>query len=328
LSKRLDEVGIAYTKIDNAYVNIADVKEAQQLSDSFNVQELHHKLDSLAQLYCPDFQYFGRSYHWTIMQAEYATDIIFKRQKDLGPIYSGLISSAVHTVKPDNIATFLGHSVKGNFQGEAGNNYRVRLEGSRIKHTLKSTSIKMYDKFGQIIRIETTANDISFFKHYRKVDHNDGTTSTQFTSMKKSIYSFGPLMKVMKDSNRRYLEFISAIEDHSDGVKRLNKLSQRVEKNHRGYKGINFFDEQDLKLIEILNRGEFNISGFRNKDIRTNLKGKNSAQISRILKRLKVHGIIKRAQNSYKYYLTKLGRCAALAGMKVRELLIIPALNM
>lgn len=327
LANKLAEAGIKYTKIDNAFVDIADFGKAQQFVDECNVQELHHKLDSLAYLYCPAYWYFERPYHWTVMQAEYATDIIFKKQKELQLIYPNLIRTAIHTVKPDNIATFLGYSVKGNFQGEAGNNYRVRLEGSRIKHTIKTSSIKMYDKFGQLIRIETTGNDISFFKHYRKVDHKDGTTSMKFTSMKKSIYSLGPLMKVMTASNRRYLEFISAIEDTSAGNKRLNKVSQRVEKNNRGYKGINFFDVEDLRLMQTLNRGEFNIDGFRNKDIRRYLKDKNTGQVSRQLKRLKVHGLIKRAQHSYKYHLTKIGRCVTLAAMKLRAWLIIPELN-
>jgi len=32
-------------------------------------------------------------------------------------------------------------------------------------------SIKTYDKFGIVLRIETTVNDVSFFKQYRQVHH-------------------------------------------------------------------------------------------------------------------------------------------------------------
>jgi hypothetical protein len=110
------------------------------------------------------------------MQAEYATDIVFKKQEDLQQIYGELIATAIHTVKPDNIATSLGHKLDNRYQGEVGNNYRVRIEGSSVKHTMGSVSIKMYDKFSKILRIETTANNISFFKHYREVVHRDGTT--------------------------------------------------------------------------------------------------------------------------------------------------------
>jgi hypothetical protein len=123
------------------------------------------------------------------MQAEYATDIIFKKQKFLREIYDDLIATAIHTVKPENIFTFLGKKLDPRFQGEAGNNYNVRIQGSRIKHIIDKNSIKMYDKFSKILRIETTTNDIKFFKHYRKVEHRNGTTSMKDAPLKKNIYS-------------------------------------------------------------------------------------------------------------------------------------------
>lgn len=60
------------------------------------------------------------------------------------------------------IATFLGHRAGPRYQGEIGNNYNIRIEGSRIKHTMGKSSIKMYDKFSKILRIETTTNDVGF----------------------------------------------------------------------------------------------------------------------------------------------------------------------
>jgi hypothetical protein len=71
-------------------------------------------------------------------------------------------------------------------------------------------SLKMYDKHGFILRIETTVNDVSFFKNHRQVEHRDGTTQTKWTSMKKGIYSLPALREVLCAANRRYLEFISA----------------------------------------------------------------------------------------------------------------------
>lgn len=327
LASRLDEEGIGYKMIDNAFSSIEDFKRAQEISDSFDVKELHKFLDQFAQIYCPLYKYFCDSYHWSVFQVEYATDIVFRRQKDLQEIYHNLVKTAIHTVEPENIATFLGRKLNSRYKGEMGNNYQVRLEGRCVKHMMGPVSIKMYDKYQLILRLETTGNDIRFFKHYRKVDKKDGTTPIKFTSMKKYIYSIGPLIEIMKASNRRYLEFISAIDDKRLGCKRLEKVTRRIEKNKRGYKGINFFSEDDLKLMEIVSRGEFNIYGFKNKDIRKHLPNKNSGQISRLLKRLILHGLIKKARNCYKYYLTKLGKHVVLTAMKIRELIIVPELN-
>ena len=312
---------------DNAFLDISNFEKAQKISDNFKVKTLHRLLDGFAETFCPIVKRFGIKYHWSVMQMEYATDIVFRKQTDLKEIYDHLVSTTVHTVRPDRIATFLGRKLYGHFKGEMGNQYDVRKEGVRIKHTMGKVWIKMYDKFQKVLRIEITSTDISFFKHYRKVEHKDGSTSKEFTSMKKNIYSLGPLIKIARDANRRYLEFISEIEERKVGTKRLRKVTKRIEKNNRGYRGFNFFDDEDMKVIRILNRGEFNISGFRNKNLRKFLPKKNSGQISRILKRLKVHGIIKRATDSYKYYLTKMGKEVTITAMKLKELVIIPALN-
>ena len=104
---------------------------------------------------------------------EYSTDIVFGKQSDLQAIYERLTRAAIHTVKPDNIATFLGRKLNGNYQDEMGNRFNTRIEGTRIKHSnalssscakcafkflrqMGPVSIKMYDKFRLILRIETT----------------------------------------------------------------------------------------------------------------------------------------------------------------------------
>ncbi|MFQ5448456.1 MAG: MarR family transcriptional regulator [Saprospiraceae bacterium] len=327
LASKLRKQKIAFSLVDNAFDAIENNEQAQKLADSLSIEELHKKLDRFAQIYCPVHAYFQQVYHWSVMQAEYATDIVFKQQADLQAIYEQLISTAIHTVKPDNIATFLGRKLHGNYQGEAGNHYHVRIEGTRIKHSMGQVSIKMYDKFKRILRIETTVNNLSFFKHYRTVEHIDGTTSKKYANMKKNIYSLDPLRELLVASNRRYLEFISAIDDRRTGRKNLERLSTPVKENNRNYKGFNFFDGQDLELLLVIIRGEFNIYGFQNKNIRKRMPSKNAGQISRLIKRLRMHGLIRKAKNAYKYYLTKLGKKVIATALKIKELVIIPQLN-
>jgi len=86
------------------------------------------------------------------------------------------------------------------------------------------------------------------------------------------------------------------------------------------------FDDADQKLFETIVSGEFNISGFQNKNLRQKLSNKSGAQVSRILKRLRTHGLIKKIGHTYKYYLTRLGRKVILSGLKLKELFLIPEL--
>ena len=274
--------------------------------------------------FCPVYKDFNLRYHWSVVQAEYATDIVFKQQKDLQQIYSELIATAIHSVKPENIVTFLGQKLDPRYQGEVGNNYHVRIEGSRIKHTMGSVSIKMYDKFSKILRIETTANDISFFKHFREVVHRDGSASNKMAPLKKNIYSLAFLADNLKAANKRYLEFISAFDNKEVGRGRLEKVTASKIDNNRNYKGINFFNANDLTLLLAILHGEFNISGFRNKSLQK-LLGFNGSKISRLIKRLRVHGLIKKATDSYKYYLTKFGKETIVMAQKIKELVLVPA---
>lgn len=188
-------------------------------------------------------------------------------------------------------------------------------------------SIKMYDKLGLVLRIETTVNNVSFFKHYRKVEHRNGSFSKKFAQMKKGIYSPSPLGELLTAANNRYLQFISAIEDTTAGVKKVKKLTQRIVNNERPYRGFSFFSDDDQELLTIISRGEFNISGFQNKNIRQYLNNKNTGQISRLLKRLHVHGLIKKIGHTYKYYLTTSGKQVISMGLKLKELIIIPGLS-
>ena len=287
---------------------------------------IHRILDQLARRFCPVIEKFNLRYHWSVMQAEYATDIVFKRQQDLNGIYEHLSRTAIHTVKPENVATFLGRKLHGNYTDELGNNFNTRIEGTRIKHVMGPASIKMYDKHGLALRIETTINDLSFFKHYRPVEHRDGSQSPKMAPMKKGLYSLSALAKLMRAANHRYLQFISDIDDPSRGLKSLSKISKSVTESNRPYKGFNLFDTDDLNLFEAVCSGQFNISGFQNKHLRQKLTDKSSAQICRMLKRLRTHGLIKKIGKTYKYYLTKLGRKAIISGLKIRELFLVPQL--
>jgi len=260
------------------------------------------------------------------MQVELALDVVFKYQSDLRPLYETMTRTAIHVVKTEQVATFLGRKLTGAYQGEIGNDFHTRIEGTRIKHHMGPVSIKMYDKLAIVLRIETTVNDVSFFKHHRRVEHRDGSWEMKNATMKKSIYSLPALRELLEAANQRYLEFISTIEDPTVGIKEIEKISKPISDGQRSYRGFNLFHGEDLRLFEGILRGEFNIRGFQNRSLRAILLGKTAHQISRIFKRLRMHGLIKRVQKTYRYYLTRLGQKVITTALKLRTMFIIPAL--
>jgi len=327
LAIKLKKEGIAYTQIENAFVDISDFPRAQALVDVPDVPRLHRHLDRIAAEYCPVTRYFASGYHWSLMQVEYATDIIFRRQADFQPLYAAITHTAIHAIKPEHVVTFLGRKLSTNYQGEIGNDFHTRIEGTCIKHHMGPVAIKLYDKFGIIGRVECTANDVTFFQHHRTVEHRDGTIEFKLAPMRKSIYSLPALHTLLAAATYRYLDFLAAIDDPDTGLHSLEKISAPVRSADRSYRGFNLFHGADLDLFQAITRGEFTIAGFQARSLRHCLPALSPSQISRMLKRLRTHHLIKKVGRRYKYYLTRLGRTVATAGLKLRELVIIPALN-
>lgn len=233
----------------NAFLEISDVEAAQKLSGRINPEGLHKVLDVFARRYSPVPASLGLGYTWTLQQIECATDIMFRQSEYPAAVYDEIIRTAIFTVKPDDIATFLGQRITYNCTKEIGTNYNQRILGTRIKHHMGDVSIKMYDKFGCVLRIESTCNDISSFRVEREVPHRDGTSDVRKAPLKKSIYSLYQLFTILKSANYHYLEFIFAFDDHSSGRKKLDDIIRPQKEKDRSYHGFNFFDSCDLSVL-------------------------------------------------------------------------------
>jgi hypothetical protein len=326
LARQLTAAGIGFTAADNAFVRIDNWQRAQDLADKFSPDLLHRVLDRYAAQCCPVLGTFGQTYHWSLMQVEYATDLVFRSAATLGPLYEQLTRQSVLNVRAEQIASFLGRHITPQLAQELGSRFSTRIEGTCIKHHFGSASIKMYDKFGQILRIETTTNDVSFFKHHRKVEHRQGPPTRALACVKKSIYSLIDLRDILLGCNRRYLEHLSALDDFSAGIRALDRLTKPRRVDQKMVKGINFFDPVDNVLLHALQNPRVNIAGIRRADLLPLAKQLSPARLSRQLRRLRDIGLIKRVTGTYRYYLTRIGRRATAALCRLTESVLIPAL--
>jgi hypothetical protein len=324
LARRLSAEGIDYTMVDNAFARIGDWSRAQELADAFSPERLHRTLDRYASKCCPVSDVFGQSYHWSLMQVEYATDLAFRSAATLGPLYEQLVRESVISVKADQVASFLGRKITPQLAQEIGSQFSTRIEGTCVKHRFGKASIKMYDKAGIVLRIETTTNDVSFFKHHRKVEHRDGPSTREMAPVKKSIYSLIDLREILLGCNKRYLAHLSALDDFSAGRRALDRLTKSREVDGRTVKGINFFEAGDKALLQAMQNPRVNIAGIRRGDLMPGLRMFSPARLSRQLRRLRDIGVIKRVTGTYRYYLTKAGRAAAAAACRITESIIVP----
>jgi len=76
--------------------------------------------------------------------------------------------------------------------------------------------------------------------------------------------------------------------------------------------------EPDLALLCAVNRGEFSVNGFRNRDLQSLLshadpntsvgKHRRSARVSRLLRMLRAHHLIQKVPHTHRYLPTPRGR--------------------
>jgi DNA-binding transcriptional ArsR family regulator len=171
----------------------------------------------------------------------------------------------------------------------------------------------MYDKLGIILRIETTTNDVSSCLHYRKVEHRKAPASMGFAPCKKNIYSLSDLTGILFACNRRYLAHLSALEDFSDGIRLLDRVTRPRKINGKTIKGSDFFDPTQRTLLRALQNPRFNIAGIRRADFVPLLSKLSPSALSRHIRRLRHLGLIKRVAQTYRYYLTRAGRAVIAA---------------
>lgn len=326
LARQLLHADIPFEMIDNAFVSIADPQKGQEFADGLNAQSLHEHLDQWARRFCPVLRHFRSGYHWSFMQVEYASDVVFRQQAKLKPLYEAIVRTAVHVVKAEHVATFLGRKLTGAYQGELGNDFSTRIQGTRIRHSMGPASIKLYDKAGLITRVECTTNDVSFFKHHRYVEQRNGEKVFKLAPLRKSIYSLNDLRQLMQAANERYYAFMACLDNPDAGHKAIAKMAAPAKDKGHSFRGFNLFLDLDYQLFLTLARGEWAISGLRAADLRAHIKALSPGRCSYILKRLRTHGLIKKIAHTYKYYLTKLGRRVLVTALVIREYFVQPTL--
>ncbi|HUU83950.1 MAG TPA: hypothetical protein VM243_10645 [Phycisphaerae bacterium] len=327
LARQMDAAGIGYRRRENCFMDVQDFDRAQQLLDQQVRLDWPRLLDDLLALAHPAHQQlFGPQplrYYWSIDESEWATDILFRSPSALAALYPRLLHQGMTTLSSPDVLRFLGHKlpahggVNGHFTGEVVSDLKHRPEGVRIKHQVNRNSIKMYDKQGSVLRVETTINDARDIKTYRAKE-GDPNGPKAWRKMRKGVGDVARRARVSQAANERYLEALAG----GEGGPSLGELTDRLCRPRRWHgdrvRGLNPLAPADARLLAAVHRGEFSITGLRNRDLRTLLFGadptdeterrRRSAAVSRKLRLLRAHGLIRKVPRSHRYLLTRKGR--------------------
>jgi hypothetical protein len=338
LARQMTAAGIAFTKEDNCFTWVEDFAAAQQLADAQGTTAWPSLLEGwLAQsnplacslLPCPV------PYYWSLESAEYATDIAFGSAEDLARLYPLLVRQAITTLGGPDVLRFFGYRLRKDalprqdLAGEVTTKVKELVQGTCVKHQAVGNLLKMYDKFGRVLRIETLLRDLRAFKVYRTRE-GQAAGPKEYLRMRQGVADMHGRAEVSRRVNERYAAALAGVEVGVPLGELTKALGQRVRFKGRSVRALNPLAEADVALLEAVSRGEFVISGFRNRDLRGILYGKaarasqsqrkqQSTRVTRLLRLLRGHGLIAKVAKSHRYQVTEGGRNSLTALLAARK---------
>jgi hypothetical protein len=319
LARKMERHGIGYHRIDNAFTGIEDLPRAQRFASRLAQKNWPRVLESFARRVNPLLTtvFSGDSHYWVCDQCELALDILFRDRASLAPLYKHLLEHATRGFGAEDVLTFFGRKLHGNFQGEVLTDYKVRIPGARIKHRLAGNWLKMYDKAGVILRIETVINQPRQFKVLRR-GRRQGREVLGWFPMAKRVTNLPRYFEIGQAACQRYAQALAEVDDPRQAYERVHRLTRPCCRHGRRGRGLNPLRTEDAALFEAVLRGEHLIHGFRNRDIVRRLHPKGAAskamaqrrsrRVTRRLSLLWVHGLIAKIPRSRRWRVTGEGR--------------------
>lgn len=333
LARQLTAHHVDHRRADNTFVWIADLDRAQQLFDAQLrtdwLRLLEGIISDLNPLHATGWLgKFRAPYYWSVYQTEWATDVMFRSPEALQRIYPRLALHSIRTLGCRDVLRFYDRDSR-RFTGDARGRLVERAEGLRVKHSADGNSVKIYDKAyaprpgdWSVLRIEDTTTNPKGYKVFRSTEnHPDGPKA--WRPLRKTVADIHRLAVVSQTTNDRYAEALTAA-DCTDRVGELtSNFTRSIVHEGRRVRGLRPWDDADLRLLRAVNDGDWLLNGFRNRDFRARLFAsdpkdpaegrRRSAKVSRLIRILRAHGLIKKIPKSHRYQVTTFGRRAISA---------------
>lgn len=336
LARQMDQAGLKYRQQGNCFVWIGDYPQAQKLLNRQLEMNWAALLNGFAGQLNPVheeiFAHYPASYYWTAYQTEWATDLVFRAAGFLKRLMPLLVRHGMLSFSSPDVMRYFGRKVNqsgaipAHFSGTLETDLKRRQEGERVKYRLNGNSAKFYDKayseWGSVLRgAETTINTVQDFRAYRAKE-GGAAEDLQWRPLRKGIADLHRRAEVSQKANERLLNALASVDDSRSVEELTLAIQQPTRWNGRRVRGLRPWAE-DKELFTAVNHGEFVINGLRNRDLQKLLydaeaespleRRRRSAAISRKLRLLRAHGLIRKLPRTHRYHVTDAGRVILLA---------------
>jgi hypothetical protein len=327
LARKMQARGIEHEQQDNCFTQIADVEQAQDLMDRLPLRRWVARLNAWAGRINPwlrsDQGKMLKPYYWSLRESEYATDVMFKPGR-LAEVYPAMVRHAIEQYDCYNVLRYMGKRRPNRCRSDVRSHLGRGPDGVRVKHWVEENSIKMYDKKGCVLRVETTINNARRFKVRRK--NRDG--EWVWMPLRKGIADFRRRMQICHAANARYLDALACVVEPSPASTLLDPVSRPVWRGQRRYRALRPISPEDAVRLQLLAREDFLLRGVSNRALQRHWPvGDNpakdqralSGRIGRWLALMVAHRFLQRVESSHNYRLTQKAQRVLATVRRVRQ---------
>src|SRR5712675_690807 len=318
--RQLAQEGIAFEALDNGVLNCADPERLQKICNGLSA----HKIDALLRKWLRLLPHpftgadrrAGYRYDVSILQAEFSLTQVLDRPVHGRLLFEQVIRENLDLGRLQEVQLIFNRKITRKTPGR----FRTRVLTQDVTPSLnvfyKNTRIKQYHKENRALRTETTINNSYDF------------------GIGKRLCNLPKLREVGFAANRRLLDVEHISHDCILAEDAFQAINSPVAAGRQRTSGLRFADPRVHALLHAVILFRQLAEGFRAADLRHHLaalSGRDPQSISQSaityqLRRLRLHGLIERVPDSFRYRLTQFGLRAALFFTRAYNRLLRPGL--
>jgi hypothetical protein len=318
--RQLARQKIAFEALDNGILSCAEPERLQNICDGLSAQKIDGFLRKWLRLLPHPFtgtdRKAGYRYAISILQAEFALTQVLDRPVHGRLFFEQVIRENLDLGRPEEVQLIFNRKITRKTPGR----FRTRVVTQDVTPSLnvyyKNTRIKQYHKENRALRTETTINNSYDF------------------GVGKRLHNLPKLREIGFAANRQLLEVERLSHDCMLTEDTFQTINSPVAAGGQRASGLRFADPRVHPLLQVLILFRQLAHGFRCADLRhhlADLSGRDPESLSQgavtyQLRRLRLHGLIERLPNSFRYRVTEFGFRTALFFTRAYNRILRPGL--
>ena len=320
--RQADREGVGYASLANGFAACPEPDRLQAICDRFGPSDAQAFFDRWTAVIPVPFTAADRAagYWWelSMRQVEVSRTLVFDDPRRARGFFEALVTDNVGIGRPEQIAAVFAAQVRTRGPRRTKGPFRTRVfsPGTDVKidFSFKHSRVKQYLKEGRALRIETVINKPADIGVPARLEH------------------LPELIGKARQVNNRLLMIERAGQGCAIGSALFERIHQPYIREGQRTGALRFGDQRAMALAGALCLVVHAATGVTNKSLRGHVAGLlgrdySSSQMSYDLRRLRLHGLIKRTPGTNTYTLTPEGIRVAVFYTKVHARLLRPLLE-